>query len=322
MPCSEDQYLRRFVTYDAPPEGFDALTASQELLSKYGIPRLPDADKEPRRHTFWRRVMAQSPKFVKAELCLDPQLRKLRRNVIPRGSERPVYGPYLQSNWSGASVFRTLPEPYNTVYARWTVPSVTKVSDDGNLPRSATCWVGLDGALLSTDVLQAGTSSMLDQFGEPSYSAFFEWYPDSACPFQTQDPPSGCPVAVHNLAVSAGDRVDVLVCSAFKSTRGLIAIYNDTTNQGSIVGINAPPGVTLTGVTAECILETGFDPSIDAVLLADFGSVLFYDFLAGSEHYSTDFRGGQTYDITDGTNQLTRTELFEDGLTITWLSNG
>jgi hypothetical protein len=163
---------------------------------------------------------------------------------------------------------------------------------------------------------------MLDQFGEPSYSAFFEWYPDSACPFQTQDPPSGCPVAVHNLAVSAGDRVDVLVCSAFKSTRGLIAIYNDTTNQGSIVGINAPPGVTLTGVTAECILETGFDPSIDAVLLADFGSVLFYDFLAGSEHYSTDFRGGQTYDITDGTNQLTRTELFEDGLTITWLSNG
>jgi hypothetical protein len=324
MPCSEAEYLRRFSTFDPPPEGFDPLTASQSHLAQYGIPHRPHVDNEPRRYGLWRRIMERSPKLVKAELFVHHELRRSRRQAIPRASGSVVEGPYMQGHWAGASVFRTLPEPYSTVYAAWTVPTVQKLPTDvGYFPRSATCWVGLDGALLSNDVLQAGTASVLDQFGNPSYSAFFEWYPDPACPFQTENPSGGgCPVAVRSVPVDPGDRVNVLVCSAFKSTEGLIAIYNETTNQGSIVGINAPAGVTLSGISAECILETGYDPEISQVELADFGSVLFYDFLAGSQHHSTDFSGGTTYDISDGSNQLTRTELFEDGMTITWLSNG
>jgi hypothetical protein len=80
MPDAE--VLKHIVSYDAPPADFDPSTAEAWVLRKHGIPRRPDAKKEPHLREIWDRAFASKPKFIKAEVAVDHIMSKRKRPVI------------------------------------------------------------------------------------------------------------------------------------------------------------------------------------------------------------------------------------------------
>jgi hypothetical protein len=84
LKMSDAEVLKHIVCYDAPPAGFDPTTAPARALRKHGIPRRPDAEKEPHLRKIWDRAFASKPTFVKAEVAVDHTMSKRKRPVIER----------------------------------------------------------------------------------------------------------------------------------------------------------------------------------------------------------------------------------------------
>jgi hypothetical protein len=82
LEMTDAEVLKHIVCYDAPPPDFDPTTADARLLRKYGIPRRPDAEKEPHLRRIWDRAFASKPTFIKAEVAVDHTMSKRRRHVI------------------------------------------------------------------------------------------------------------------------------------------------------------------------------------------------------------------------------------------------
>ena len=89
--------LDRYRSYDRPPEGFDPLTAPDELLLRHGLPRRPDPNREPELARIWERTFARPLRYSKADLAIDPWLSG-RNPLQDKDSE---FGP---NNWAGATV--------------------------------------------------------------------------------------------------------------------------------------------------------------------------------------------------------------------------
>ncbi len=82
LKMSDENVLKHIVCYDAPPADFDPSTAEARVLRKYGIPRRPDAEKEPHLRKIWDRAFASKPTFIKAEVAVDHTMSKRKRPVI------------------------------------------------------------------------------------------------------------------------------------------------------------------------------------------------------------------------------------------------
>jgi hypothetical protein len=122
-------------------------------------------------------------------------------------------------------------------------------------------WVGIDGATGSTDVLQAGTEadvSCSNGYYQPSYYAWFEWYPDYE-------------YEITNFPVAPGESLLVVV-QATSPTTANVTFVDVQSNQYTVVGFSAPAGTRLTGNSAEWIVER---PSINNTIgnLANYGLV-------------------------------------------------
>ncbi len=57
LKISDEEALKHITAYDAP-EDFDPTVAEARLLHKHGIPRRPDAVKEPRLRAMWDAAFA------------------------------------------------------------------------------------------------------------------------------------------------------------------------------------------------------------------------------------------------------------------------
>src|SRR5580658_9169637 len=86
------------ITFPAPPQEFDPITASPKDLAQFGIPRRPDPQKEPVLRSLWDRAFARKPTFVQANL-VESTLPFSR----PHGSSKAgEFG--LAGNWAGAVI--------------------------------------------------------------------------------------------------------------------------------------------------------------------------------------------------------------------------
>ena len=95
LKMSDEEVLKHITTYEAPPAGFDPQAAEDRLLRKHGIPRRPDAAKEPHLRKLWDQAFATKPKFIKAEVAVDHVMAKRQRAVMekkaaPMSSARAV----------------------------------------------------------------------------------------------------------------------------------------------------------------------------------------------------------------------------------------
>ena len=252
-------------TYPAPPEGFDALTASDDELAAYGIPLRPDKVRDPSDYQQWTRVaMVMSNPRTRWYGELKP--RKAHSSlgrVVPSasGTQGSTFGTTSVSGpgWSG--VVNTIPgtkwssqTSFSWVKAEFPVPWPQQAFNgsggnicDGDTDQVAN-WVGLGG--LTVTGLNLGNQNNIAQVGVDGYFscgdgtsqglfAWVEWFPADL--MQLFDVAGGDDVYVyvHNTSAKAGN---------FTIT--------DFTHQQSFSGLMvAPSGVELVGNEAEFIVE-------------------------------------------------------------------
>jgi hypothetical protein len=313
---SDAEVLSHFTTFEPPPDGFHPLTATSELLHKHGFPHRPDPKKEPRLSEIWKRTFSRPIKVIRAELAVDRT--SPRRNPLRR-RRNDAFG--LGGEWAGAQVniadlgFDPRTEPANTVFGRWTVPTV--VAPPNSLPQPLTVgfWVGLggDGNNNSTNVVQAGIQAKVDG-NSVEYSAWTEWFPAQPA------------VTIPNFDVAPGDVVEVLVLCLPPSNHAVAYVYNLRSNHATSVGIDV--GLTNDGTSAEWVAEG------NGSLLAEFFSANFPGALCGEciggtkQHEFAVTQGGvvDTIVSSDGITPLAKGGILPaflgDGVAVFWLSAG
>lgn len=157
-------------------------------------------------------------------------------------------------NWAGA-VLKAPPAntKFDAVSAQFIVPS-----PKGN--GAASAWVGIDGHTYASAILQTGVDFFVEN-GNPSYKAWYEWYPDYAYDFTGID-------------ISAGDVMNISVLS-ISPIEGIAEIINMTKNQKVSKTLTAPTmNSALGGQNAEWIVED-FTENGESVPLTNFGKVDF-----------------------------------------------
>jgi len=252
--------------YAPPPNGFNPLTASATELEQFGLPPRPTRS-EAERYARWKRMVTATR--------MKPELKPTGiYNGLPR--DRRIVSSTDSSitstseNWSGYAFVvadDTFAANNSEVYAEWIVPAVQQAPGIcTSTPDYSAQWVGFDGDSVSTDVLQAGTEADVvctHREPDPSYYAWFEWYPALG-------------VQVSNFPVSAGNGMQVAVWYTTASPQGHTLLLNQTTNESALIGFTEPSGATYLGNSAEWIMER---PMVGGALpnLPNFGFFGFND---------------------------------------------
>jgi len=294
-------------TIQAPPAGFDPLSASEEELAYHGFPPRPNQNTEPKAYEHWAKAMKASktrlmPKLEQTTIFHGPA--KLAKAATSTAVESRLSGPTgtvkndaTSSNWSGYVDFSGA-----TSYGS---SSYYFIVNDMVVPYAehpiGTCsggwfwgseWNGIDG-WNSNDVLQAGVE--FDSYcGYPTfsqyYSAWYEWYPNGE-------------VRISNFPVTAGDDIFVEVWHT-SPTQGYAYLVNEDNNQVVEVGFTAPSGTSLIGNSAEWVVER---PAVGGSLttLTNYTEIPFWDAYAYTQVYSFyDIDGATPVDMLDNKGGL------------------
>jgi Peptidase A4 family len=305
LKMSDAEVLKHIVCYDAPPADFDPSTAAAQVLRKHGIPRRPDAEKEPHLRRIWDKAFDSRPTFIKAEVAVDHTMSKRKRPLIDKKPGRVDFSP---SGWAGAVVpvsqlnFNP-PQPVNVVYGEWFIPNMTPIPNEPPQAQTVGFWVGIDG-YGNGQVLQAGTAATISGTNVV-YWVWTEWFPIK-------------PIQVTNFPIKPGDYITVLVCAP-QPDHGFCSMLNKTTNQATSIGINdpPPPNATSIGATAEWIVE-----GISSILPV-FSTVVFSNVSAGTKDHAFNTSGGIIVEITGtgGSNLTAASITSPTSVLVKWLGS-
>jgi hypothetical protein len=234
--------------YAPPPKGFDPFTATPEWIAAYGYPARPERT-NTRAYTAWARA-------IRAErTIIIPRLREtdsaagaaLHSSALHTSKTYNTTNATSQ-NWS-ATILANNAVHYGTgsfyqASAWWEVPPAHQAIGVCTLIADHLfTWVGIDG-WWNNEVFQAGTesnASCSNGITQPSYAAWYEWYPNLS-------------VQITNLPVTAGDFMSVIVM-ANSNTNGTAWVENAATGVSAKINFNAPSGTTLVGNSAEWVQE-------------------------------------------------------------------
>lgn len=274
-------------TIDAPPAGFDPITASDEELAYHGFPPRPAQSTQPKAYATWVKAMKASkvrmvPKLQQTNIFHGPL--KPAKIANPTAVEsNPLLSMQASntsysSNWSGyvdfsgatsygSSSFYYLVNDYVVPVAKQAFGACTGGWDYGS------AWNGIDG-WGSADVLQAGIE--FDAYCSGStrssyYSAWYEWYPYSE-------------VRISGFPIVPGDDLFVEVWHT-SATQGYAYLVNYNNNQSVEVGFTAYPGYSLIGNSAEWVVER---PTVGGSLatLTNYIMAPFWDAYAYTESFA------------------------------------
>jgi Peptidase A4 family len=180
-------------TFATPPEGFNALVATDEELATYGLPLRPDKQLDAQHYASWERAMAAAKIRWNGELKPIPSSRRGVMQVNRSSSqqlEAQLTGPKNVStfNWSGVALTNTLKKwnAKTSIYDIYSVFSVPTSQLPFGSPAQCTTpywtelsWVGLDGYnpfLVDNGALQGGMESVIDcGVPTPVYYAYIGW---------------------------------------------------------------------------------------------------------------------------------------------------
>lgn len=214
----------------------------------------------------------------------------LHEGVVTEGDN--VTHVQYSNNWAGAVL--TAPpagETFSAVSGQFTVPEAS-APDGGSGTYSASIWVGIDGDTYGNAILQSGVDVTVNSDGSQSYDSWYEWYPDYAHDFSTDQ-----------FSFSAGDVISISITSSSNSV-GTAVLENLSSGQSVTQQLSAPSSdATLGGQNAEWIVED-FESGGSLVSFADFGTVTFSNCVAstGSESLGTD--GATIIEIEDSNGNV------------------
>lgn len=259
----------RVRTYETPPAGFNPLTATPKQLLHHGLPTRPDARSEPKLREMWNQAFSRQRNWITPEFREVPH--KAHGPALQSGSARTrvrsktLVSNATSSNWSGSVALAPSRRTFGWVAGQWTVPNPHAPSL-GSFYASE--WVGIDG-WGSGDVLQAGTETEiidLGIFSSRQVYVWWEWFPNNE-------------VAITNFGVAAGDIMYCLIC-VNSTTTATVYLTNQSSGVSTTFSITAPKGTTLTGNSAEWVVER---PTINGSVahLTDTKVVYFDEGIAG-----------------------------------------
>ncbi len=304
----------------APPDDFDATTASAADLIKYGI--------------YWPRPSATAPRALRKvwdEFFAHrlPAKDRIVPHLVPQGGGTRLFGhqrraeddgPLLNRNWAGAGLQGG---PWTIVTGTWDIPTVSQPSEPQGLQGgwNSSSWVGIDGYLISTDVLQAGIQQVVNGTGHAKYVAWFEWH----APPQAGSPPYIHQTNISNFPVNHGDQISCLVqlipaASPGNPAQGTILLTNNTTGQDFCILLDQPPGAAAQGNTVEWVMEApdGGEPNSS---LPKFTPVKFTSaFATDSGGNVGNPKNGGTFDVETVANKvLTKATVGNEKVTIKFI---
>jgi Peptidase A4 family len=290
-------YLDQVTTYDPPLPDFDPFQADARELAVYGYPRRPDPETEPHLSPLWEKAFRFSHRLIRA------------RPEINRGLLEWRQDGFGVSGWGGVIVEPAsygFPEPANVVYGEWSVPALIGDPAHPSSPLGAAFWIGLNGYIVSQQVLQAGIAAKVTG-STVGYQAWFEWYP-------------GPPVAITNFPITVGDRLSVLVCAP-RDDHGFVSIQNKTEGVITNCGFPAPLGIHSDGTSAEWVVEM-MKEGLDE--LPDFGAIVFLNATAGTRSHRLDLSKATMTEIggTGGRLLTNSTVWGPGGAMVVWQSFG
>jgi hypothetical protein len=218
--------------YVTPPD-FSAEHASAEELAEHGIPPKPELATNPVGARLWDSLFGDRPILQKPSLRRVEGLR-FRPALLVNNQNQS------SNNWSGGALFPPAGEVFVACGASYAVPSL---SAPGAGTYYAAPWVGLDG-MNSNYVVQAGVSGTISSGGNPSYFAWYEWFPAS-------------PVQFTNFTVQPGASVNISISTSSTSLKPNQAYILMSVGSQPRVGIvvSAPSGTVFQGASAEWIVE-------------------------------------------------------------------
>jgi Peptidase A4 family len=254
--------LSGITTTAAPPEGFDALHASDADLAYHGFPPRPN-DNTGDYKSWAEAITASQERIVPVLEQTNIYHRSAAKGPSPAANEAASY------NWSGAvhtdSAKSYGKSSYYFAYSNVTVPTARQANGECTGSADyASAWVGIDG-WDSNDVLQDGIE--FDAYckgGVTStlYAAWFEWFPFSE-------------VRIGGFPIAPGQKFYIEVWST-SSTLGHAYIVNKTKGKAVQINFTAPKGTKLIGNSAEWITER---PGVNGGLatLTNYGSQTYSD---------------------------------------------
>ena len=289
-----DVSRRALVSPELPPPDFDLATASDRDRVRYGFPAEPDQQTQPAAWAKWERNLHRPWRRVLPEY----ELRPARTN---REGQRPE-GAGSSPNWSGAVAFPAAAgDAFSFVIGSWTVPNAYPPRSTWNGHSynngfyNALHWIGLDGwtGAGANDVLQIGTGtdvSVVDGAISVSCYCWYEWW---------YGPLNNGYSKLSGFTVTPGDLISAVVCSTAPNS-GTAYIGNVTRAEYVSQVITDPsPALTLTGNTAEWIVEReGLGQTFST--LADYGGVFFSDCVAGGIRWEIDLNAAEAVNMTVG----------------------
>ena len=291
QPNEHELNLPGATTIDAPPAGFDPITASDQDLQYHGFPPRPDQNGTPKAYATWVKAMKASksrivPKLEQTDIFHGP-VKQAKTPANPTAVEySALAGPGKESNvaysrnWSGYVDFSGATsygsKSYYFLVNDYTVPVAEQAFNacTGGWDY-ASAWNGIDG-WGSADVLQAGIEfdaycALGGLIKSSYYSAWFEWYPYAE-------------VRISGFPISPGDDMFVEVWHT-SATQGYAYLVNYNNNQSVEVGFTAYPGYPLVGNSAEWVVEA---PSVGGSIttLTNYIMDPFWDAYAYTEGYA------------------------------------
>jgi hypothetical protein len=273
MPRIRLEHGITITTFEPPPEGFDPRTTNKALLEKHGFPFHVDYPEHKERY---ERVLSQlkgkmtyiQPTFrVNAEKGHGPA-KKVPTPAPTRGRALEAKGSIAagtetSTNWSGGVVYAPAGQSFKWIMGDWVVPNVSAPTQ-GQWYYCAS-WIGIDGDG-SGDVCQAGVECDCFQLAWINARTIYPWWEWFPLP----------EVQITNFPVSAGDYVTMLICTsqAAGSTTATVFFANRTNGATTSFAFNAPAGTSLTGNSAEWVVEA---PTVGGAQssIADYGEVFF-----------------------------------------------
>ncbi|KZT03720.1 uncharacterized protein LAESUDRAFT_729021 [Laetiporus sulphureus 93-53] len=180
-------------------------------------------------------------------------LKVIEQSIVGDVTNDVQYSP----NWAGA-VYAESEGSFTAVTGTFTVPTPSVPSGSSGGTYSAAAWVGIDGDTCQNAILQTGVDFTVDENGDVSYNAWYEWYPEVSYDFS-------------GISFSAGDVVQLTV-TASSTTSGTAYIENLSTEQTVTQDLSS--SYALCEENAEWIVED-YEEDGSLVAFADFGTVTF-----------------------------------------------
>ena len=241
------------IFYPAPPAGFDPVAASDAELAQYGLPPRPDQN-EPVLYAHWQKMVTGPQTRLTNPTVQTTNL--INGTAIGRQDQLSIGNTVAtnSSNWSGYALTAangTFKSNNSFVFGEWVVPAVG-VDNCSYSPYAASQWVGIDGAFISGDVLQAGTA---ETACGTSYVAWYEWFTTGCTGSSTSYP---CYQTNVSMAVNPGDIVATEVWYTSSAPQGHAYMYNYQTQQSFSVAFYQPAGSSgsaYEGNTVEWVAE-------------------------------------------------------------------